>query len=604
MLLGKVQSGKTRAFVGAIAIAFDSGFDIAIVLTKTSKPLAVQTIRRLQHDLAPAITDRRQVLTFDAAAKIGTLNGWEQSRKLIFLAKKHPKNLEHLKDAILRDHPALVTKRVLVVDDEADFASVGYERRGGVLQVRRVHRLINDLRTGLSNAVYLEVTATPYSLYLQPADIEEPSTGQQYRALRPAFTKRVSIHKGYVGGDFYFDRARETGHVASFVHVSVPDVELNWMRRPSHIPDNQLLTTPQLEALRRSIITFIVGGVMLQHDEGPGGSERLFSFIMHLERLRGVHSLHQDLAQRLIDRLKTADLDSAPVVSQIDAAYRNLRASRTAGGLKTETLAALRPDIAEGFEAITPEIVNSDTELSRLLDDSGQLKQRSPFNIYIGGQSLDRGVTIANVIGFYYGREPRVAQQDTTIQHCRMYGDRPKQDLAVTRFYTSDAIYQRMRRMHEFDKMLWAQLTEREKDGEKIDDPADVFFLQRDPSGQIRPCSPSKIAISKVQWISSDGELVPHPFSAPDDEPTRRKVTRATARLKSFGQESTPIELTVSEACEALDMVCSAIRIDEGWEWDLQALSDAGTPASDPGASSPSTQSLRIASPSVGEGEN
>src|SRR4051794_945263 len=54
MLLGKVQSGKTRAFVGAIAIGFDSGFDIAIVLTKTSTPLATQTIRRLENDLAPA----------------------------------------------------------------------------------------------------------------------------------------------------------------------------------------------------------------------------------------------------------------------------------------------------------------------------------------------------------------------------------------------------------------------------------------------------------------------------------------------------------------------------------------------------------------------
>src|ERR1700730_17472458 len=52
MLLGKVQSGKTRAFVGAIAIGFDSCYDIAVILTKPSKPLATQTIRRLQHDLA------------------------------------------------------------------------------------------------------------------------------------------------------------------------------------------------------------------------------------------------------------------------------------------------------------------------------------------------------------------------------------------------------------------------------------------------------------------------------------------------------------------------------------------------------------------------
>src|SRR5713101_725232 len=119
MLLGKVQSGKTRAFVGAIAIGFDNGFDIAVVLTKTSTPLAVQTIRRLQRDLAPAI-DNRIVLIFDAATRIGLLNEWEQGKKLIFVAKKHPRNLENLHRVLLDDHPGFRDKRVMVIDDEAD----------------------------------------------------------------------------------------------------------------------------------------------------------------------------------------------------------------------------------------------------------------------------------------------------------------------------------------------------------------------------------------------------------------------------------------------------------------------------------------------------
>src|SRR2546430_11826954 len=51
-------------------------------------------------------------------------------------------------------------------------------------------------------------------------------------------------------------------------------------------------------------------------------------------------------------------------------------------------------------------------------------------------RSLDRGVTLANLIGFYYGRRPQKFQQDTVLQHSRMYGYR-RDDLAVTRFYTS-----------------------------------------------------------------------------------------------------------------------------------------------------------------------
>ena len=43
MLLGKVQSGKTRTFISILALAFDNGFDIAIVLSKNSRPLIQQT---------------------------------------------------------------------------------------------------------------------------------------------------------------------------------------------------------------------------------------------------------------------------------------------------------------------------------------------------------------------------------------------------------------------------------------------------------------------------------------------------------------------------------------------------------------------------------
>ena len=50
MLLGKIQSGKTRAFLGIIALAFDKGFDMAVVLTKGTKTLGNQTVRRIAND--------------------------------------------------------------------------------------------------------------------------------------------------------------------------------------------------------------------------------------------------------------------------------------------------------------------------------------------------------------------------------------------------------------------------------------------------------------------------------------------------------------------------------------------------------------------------
>jgi hypothetical protein len=55
MLLGKVRSGKTKTFMGAIALAFDNGFDVCVVLTKGTKALAKQTydlfvLRRVRNE--------------------------------------------------------------------------------------------------------------------------------------------------------------------------------------------------------------------------------------------------------------------------------------------------------------------------------------------------------------------------------------------------------------------------------------------------------------------------------------------------------------------------------------------------------------------------
>ena len=82
MLLGKIQSGKTRAFVGVIARAFDRGFNIAVVLTKGTKTLSAQTGARLRGDFSEFI-DQDEFLVFDIMQPPGKLTRSEQQRKLL-----------------------------------------------------------------------------------------------------------------------------------------------------------------------------------------------------------------------------------------------------------------------------------------------------------------------------------------------------------------------------------------------------------------------------------------------------------------------------------------------------------------------------------------
>ena len=49
LCLGKVQSGKTSFFISAIALAFDNGYNVVVVLGGTKKILVGQNKNRIEH---------------------------------------------------------------------------------------------------------------------------------------------------------------------------------------------------------------------------------------------------------------------------------------------------------------------------------------------------------------------------------------------------------------------------------------------------------------------------------------------------------------------------------------------------------------------------
>src|SRR5260370_10275034 len=64
VLLRKIQAGKTKGFLAATALAFDSGYDIAIVLTKPTTALAKQTCKRVAKEFAEFV-EGDQVKVYD-----------------------------------------------------------------------------------------------------------------------------------------------------------------------------------------------------------------------------------------------------------------------------------------------------------------------------------------------------------------------------------------------------------------------------------------------------------------------------------------------------------------------------------------------------------
>ncbi len=510
ILLGKIQSGKTRAFLGVIASAFDQGYDMAVVLTKGTVSLAKQTLNRIRKDFKPFI-DADTVQVFDIMTLPENLTTYELSQKLILVVKKEDDNLDRLIKAVEDVYPELRGRKLLIVDDEADFASLSYRRKEGAVRLGVISGQIEELRKLVPNSDFLQVTATPYSLYLQPEEEAKVSGTALFRPKRPSFTEILPIHSSYVGGEYYFEESSGPDSTAYYVYEQVPLDEREALKKEDgrRLKLQDVLESKNSAVLRRAITNFVMGAAILRTQQMSAGElTRKYAFLFHTEQSRESHAWQERVASAIRDQLiEQAKHDVSALRKTLRDSYDDLKKSVEIAGFKMPSLDEctefVRKALVDGQLMITR--VNSDKEIDELLDDNGQLKLRTPMNMFIGGQILDRGLTIENMIGFYYGRNPRKFQQDTVLQHSRMYGARPRQALQVTRFYAPLHIYQMLAKIEEFD----AALREAFRSGSHD---RGVYFIQRDAAERLVPCSPNKLMFSELTSIRPGKRLLPVGF--------------------------------------------------------------------------------------------
>ena len=168
MMLGKIQSGKTKTFIGTIALGFDNGYDLAIVLTKGTNALSEQTLARMKYEFKG-----ERVRIYDIMSLPTNLQPFELKQKMVIIVKKEKNNLIRFKNFI-EDYPLKSNKKCMIIDDEADFASVGFEKKNEVFDIRRIAADINEIRGTLDECRFIQVTATPYLLMWQAPQPRRP----------------------------------------------------------------------------------------------------------------------------------------------------------------------------------------------------------------------------------------------------------------------------------------------------------------------------------------------------------------------------------------------------------------------------------------------
>ena len=569
ILLGRVQSGKTRAFLGATARAFDRGYDIAIILTKGTKSLAEQTLSRVREDFREFIA-ADQVDVFDILA-VPELTRYERNRKLSFVVKKEDDNMRRLLRLFEDEYPDLRNMSVLIIDDEADLASVSFRKTSGASGPGVISGQIDQLRALVTNSAFLQVTATPYALYLQPDDEAIVNGNSLFKPKRPAFTVILPTHEKYAGGEEYFEKSADPDSAAYYFYREVPLAERDALKKEDRrrLQIDRVLTERNAALLRDAIVTFLVGGAIRRlQQRGAGQRPQKYSFLFHTEQSRSSHEWQMTVTRAIKESLVDQARADSPLFHElVRTAYLDLRRSIELEGVTLPTLEEVTKAVVDALETDQLMItkVNSDNEVKKLLAENGQLKLRTPFNIFIGGQILDRGITISNLIGFYYGRNPNRFQQDTVLQHSRMYGARSTADLAVTRFYAPQHVYQIMKRIHEFDGALREAFESGAHD-------SGVYFIQKDPSNRLVPCSPNKLLFSDVVSIRPGRRLVLSGFQTVYKTKGTKNLEALDKRIHELTKASDePVLVDVAEAVELLKLAYDNLEFDESRDDDRQA---------------------------------
>jgi len=582
ILLGKIQSGKTRGFVGVIARAFDRGFDVAVVLTKGTKTLSAQTVARLTNDFGQFI-DEDEFLVFDIKQPPGKLTKSEQRRQLVIVAKKQADNLRRLLQFFETDYPELKSKNVLLIDDEADLASIRFVpgKNGNEVEQGKIAEQIDDLRRMVARLAYLQVTATPYSLYLQPDDYSEES--YIFKPKKPAFTEILPIHGGYIGGDDYLI-PHDKNDPRSFLFVPVLTSEQDALRKPDQrrIRENMVLESPNTVGLVRAIITFILAVCIRRWQQDDSGEKKKkYAMVIHNDTQTKAHAWQYQIIDWVLKAIEKAAINSPDSLMVIfNAAYADLVASVGADKGRIPTSQQARAMFIEALQGqdVVMETVNKDNDVMALLDDNAELKLRTPYNIFVGGSILDRGITIPNLISFYYGRNPKTMQADTVLQHSRMYGNRDRRDLAVTRFFTSQEVFNRLYTINEFENTLREAFQNGTHD-------RGVVFIQSDKKRKVRPCAPNKVLLSNVVAVKANGFYLPTGF----DTVSGKTMTKLQIDLqKLIPHEAIDkkifLEIKRDFAFQILDLIQQTLNIPtDDFEWDaMKGLLDYYADVRDP----------------------
>ena len=191
LAVGKVQSGKTNNILSFINIALDLKYDFICIFGGVNNKLNDQSKKRFFSSFVR--TDKNDHIKWMNNQYIKKIKYYDEDKTHLFIGLKGKVCLENVINFIRMF--SLRKKKVLIIDDEADYASTPKSE----LKKSSIHNLISKIIS--YNVDYISLTATPYSnlmldnLDTSPNALIALETSNKYTGLKYFKENAPNIYK-------------------------------------------------------------------------------------------------------------------------------------------------------------------------------------------------------------------------------------------------------------------------------------------------------------------------------------------------------------------------------------------------------------------------
>lgn len=510
LVMGSVQSGKTANMIGLVTMAAHYDWNVFIILSGTIENLRKQTRNRFLNDLSQSGGLSWHVLDYTSNSNYMidvetmeryclddlSLNVYQDGvstnkwlHRYVFVCLKNSKRLQNLITWLHAKQTRTARMRLLVIDDEADQASVNTVKMGDVEDEEEIERTaVNQLIIDLVNGCdcegnkaatqfqamnYVSFTATPYANVLNEAYKE---------SLYPNnFICSLPESKEYFGAKaIWGSRSDEKYSGLNIVRT----IEENELKEIKNLHKGNAFTLP-LE-MQKSIAWFLCAAAILRNR----GHKKPISMLIHTTAIQNGHFEEYEILQQWFKR----EYSSGKILRLCKSVYETEKEEFRLKDLEEgypeyAKLGSVNDDfpdfsgIEEEINVMIKEVVNielgdnkqfiyngegvhlcvDNCRANRVAEEGTYLRivyptsqmlagmKKAPVFIVMGGNTLARGLTLEGLVCTYFARN--VNQADTLMQMARWFGYRHGYEL-LQRIWMPIQVQQKFQLIEEIDERL------------------------------------------------------------------------------------------------------------------------------------------------------